>query len=123
MRKIRSVEQPLHQVIRSSKFLAEDDEDDQPEAEAEEEEEWTGIGSNTADATAEAEESMTWEQLMDLHDDPVTSMSPSAAVDEVVIPSDEEEDDDVDIVLEESDSEQPRPSKSSKGAQSKLKRC
>lgn len=128
-RRIMNVDQPLHQVVHTSKFLAEDEQDDKPadaaaaEAviEGGEDEEWSGIG---ADTSAAAEESMTWEQLMDLHDDPEPKVAPETEELDVEVPleDDEEDDDDVDIVLEGSEDEAPRKKPAKKGAESKLKR-
>lgn len=121
-RRIVAVDQPLHQVIHTSKFLAEDEEDDKPAEEdttEQEGEEWSGISADAPEADV-ADESMTWEQLMDLHDEP----EPKAAEgedDEDVDVSLDDEDDDIDIVLDNSEDEAPRKS-SKAAAQSKLKR-
>ena len=59
VRSIKGVTQPLHQIVHSSKFMADDDqkidEDTEPEDE-DEDEEWDGIGSDDDDEDDEEEE-------------------------------------------------------------------
>ena len=59
VRSIKGVTQPLHQIVHSSKFMADDDqkidEDTEPEDE-DEDEEWDGIGSDDDDEDDEEED-------------------------------------------------------------------
>ena len=66
MGQIRGVEQPLHQIVHTSKFIADDeagpDEPDSPVADGDEEEEWTGFGSGDEDSTELP--ALSWEDVM-----------------------------------------------------------
>lgn len=117
---IKGVQQPLHQIVHSNKFLADDEQKLDPvetaaevdvvaddldvELNDEEEEEWTGFGS----AEEDDEEALTWEEVMGLEeskseapaDEEEIEEEIDDMIDDVFGDSDQEQSDEVDIVID-----------------------
>jgi len=111
---VKGVQQPLHQIVHSTKFIADDEQVIEPMSDEAEEEEWTGFGESedvlddVDEEEQEGEESLTWEDIMGGEGteemkgegDEELDQEVDDAFDEV-FGSDEDDEDDIELVLEE----------------------
>lgn len=120
---VKGVQQPLHQIVHSNKFLADDEQKLDPaeeelevvvndlEGEIEEQEaeddEWTGFGEEASEANESKDEIPSWEEVMGLETAPKEDDAElEEEIDDILgevfaSDADDQESDDVEIVLEE----------------------